>query len=157
MLYEVITEEGLFQYGHSKDHRPDLPQLKVMLATLDAMGMPLVTSVVDGSRADDPLYLPTVRAIRESLGQTGLLYVGDSKMAALTTRGTLAAGGDYYLCPLPQVQLSPEELQRYLEPVWQQEQPLSAIDRVRFDGKTVHIANGFEVTWPLSVESYNFV
>jgi len=147
-----VTEEGLFQYGHSKDHRPDLPQLKVMLATLDAMGMPLVTSVVDGSRADDPLYLPTVRAIRESLGQTGLLYVGDSKMAALTTRGTLAAGGDYYLCPLPQVQLSPEELQRYLEPVWQQEQPLSPIDRVRFDGKTVHIANGFEVTWPLSVE-----
>jgi transposase len=28
-----VTPEGLFQFGHSKDHRPDLPQLKVMLAT----------------------------------------------------------------------------------------------------------------------------
>ena len=29
------NEEGLFQRGHSKDHRPDLAQLKLMLATLD--------------------------------------------------------------------------------------------------------------------------
>lgn len=147
-----VTEDGLFQYGHSKDHRPDLPQLKVMMATLDGMGLPLVTGVVDGSRADDPLYLPTVTAIRESLGQTGLLYVGDSKMAALTTRATLAAGDDYYLCPLPQVQLPFEQLHSYLEPVWQQEQPLSPIERVGVDGKPVHIANGFELTCSLSAQ-----
>ena len=30
-----VTEDGLFQFGHSKDHRPDLPQLKVMLSTFD--------------------------------------------------------------------------------------------------------------------------
>jgi transposase len=28
--YTSVTEEGLFQFGHSKDHRPDLPQVKVM-------------------------------------------------------------------------------------------------------------------------------
>ncbi len=27
------NKEGLFRYGHSKDHRPDLPQLKLMMAT----------------------------------------------------------------------------------------------------------------------------
>jgi len=27
--YWQVTEDGLFQLGHSKDHRPDLPQLKV--------------------------------------------------------------------------------------------------------------------------------
>jgi transposase len=27
--YWQVTEDGLFQYGHSKDHRPDQPQLKV--------------------------------------------------------------------------------------------------------------------------------
>ena len=32
--YWEVTEDGLFQFGHSKDHRPDLPQVKVMLATL---------------------------------------------------------------------------------------------------------------------------
>ena len=35
----TVSEAGLFQYGHSKDHRPDLPQLKLMLATLDPLGL----------------------------------------------------------------------------------------------------------------------
>ena len=36
-----VTEEGLCQFGHSKDHRPDLPQVKVLLAVLDPLGWPL--------------------------------------------------------------------------------------------------------------------
>jgi len=47
-----VTEEGLFQYGYSKDHRPDLPQLKVMMSTLDPLGMPLVTTVEWSGSAD---------------------------------------------------------------------------------------------------------
>ena len=47
-----VTEDGLFQYGHSKAHRPDLPQLKVMLSTLDPLGIPLVTTVVKGNRME---------------------------------------------------------------------------------------------------------
>jgi len=38
--YATVSEEGLFQFGHSKDHRPDLPQVKVMQAVLDPLGMP---------------------------------------------------------------------------------------------------------------------
>ena len=30
----AVTPEGLFQFGHSKDHRPDLPQVKVMMSSL---------------------------------------------------------------------------------------------------------------------------
>jgi transposase len=147
-----VTEEGLFQYGHSKDHRPDLPQLKVMLASLDPLGMPLVTQVVDGSRADDPLYIPAITATRASLLRSGLLYVGDTKMAAIATRGTIVIGQDYYLCPLSQVQLSSEQLQAYLKPVWAGEQALTPIRREQADGKKVHIADGFEVFCPLSTE-----
>jgi transposase len=33
--YATVTEEGLFQFGHRKDYRPDLPQVKVMQAVLD--------------------------------------------------------------------------------------------------------------------------
>jgi len=29
--------DSLFQHGHSKDHRPDLPQVKIPLATLDPL------------------------------------------------------------------------------------------------------------------------
>jgi len=50
-----VTPEGLFQFGHSKDHRPDLPQLKVMLAVLDPLGLPVATEVLSGERADDRL------------------------------------------------------------------------------------------------------
>ena len=32
------NENGLFQLGHSKDHRPDLAQVKIMLASLDPLG-----------------------------------------------------------------------------------------------------------------------
>ena len=39
-----LTEEGVFQFGHSQDHRPDLPQVKVMLAALDPRGMPLAAT-----------------------------------------------------------------------------------------------------------------
>jgi transposase len=46
--YTTVSEEGLFQFGHSKDHRPDLPQVKVMQAVLDPLGMPLATDVVSG-------------------------------------------------------------------------------------------------------------
>lgn len=140
-----IREGGLFQYGHSKDHRPDLPQLKVMLSTLDPLGLPLATEVVAGQRADDPLYEPAIEAVRETLKQPGLLYVGDAKMAALNTRLKLVEGEDYYLCPLPQVQLSEESLGEYLEPVWKQEQELTRIERERADGEVVTIATGFEI------------
>jgi hypothetical protein len=53
-----VTEDGLFQFGHSQDHRPDRPQVKVMISALDPLGMPVATDVVPGQRADDPLYLP---------------------------------------------------------------------------------------------------
>jgi len=147
-----VTENGLFQYGHSKDHRPDLPQLKVMMATLDNLGLPAATLVVDGSRADDPLYQPAIEAVRDSLGQRGLLYVGDSKMAALPLRRFIEAGYDYYLCPLPQLQLPTTVLHNYLEAVWRDEQAVQAIFRQQTNGQIVHIADGFEVECPCSLE-----
>src|SRR5437588_12028951 len=110
--YAEVNEEGLLQLGHSKDHRPDLPQLKVVLASLDPLGMPLATEVLSGEHADDPVYLPIIARVRDGLQQNGLLYVGDCKMAALQTRASIQAHGDYYLCPLSAVQVSPAQLQQ---------------------------------------------
>ena len=57
--YWSVTEDGLFQCGHRQDHRPDLPQVKVMISALDPLGLPVATAVVPGQRADDPVYLPS--------------------------------------------------------------------------------------------------
>jgi len=95
-----VTAEGLFQFGHSKDD-PTRPQIKVMIGSLDPMGMPLATDVLSGERADDGLYLPIIERIRTGVQTTGLLFVGDCKMSALDTRAYLARHQDCYLSPLP--------------------------------------------------------
>jgi len=150
--YASVSPEGLCQFGHSKDYRPDLPQVKVMQAVLDPLGMPLATDVVSGERADDPLYVPCITRVQQSLGRSGLLFVGDCKMAAQATRAFIALAGDYYLCPLPQVQLGEGELDEALERVWRAEQALTSVFREREPGKPELIAQGDEYEVPLSVE-----
>lgn len=70
-VYATISEGGLFQLGHSKDERPDLPQVKVMPAVLDLLGMPLATEVVSGERADAPLSMPCMARGQASVGRHG--------------------------------------------------------------------------------------
>jgi transposase len=99
--YHAIDDDGLMQLGHSKDHRPDLPQIKLMAAAAEPGGLFLAGDVHPGNAADDPLYLPLYRRVRDLLGQAGLLYTGDCKMAAIETRAEIAAAGDFYLTRLP--------------------------------------------------------
>ena len=150
--YASVSPEGLFQFGHSKDYRPDLPQVKVMQAVLDPLGMPLGTDVVSGERADDPLYVPCIERVQQSLGRSGLLFVGDCKMAAHATRAFIALAGDYYLCPLPQVQLAEAELDMALEQVWSGEQVLTSVYREDEHGQPKRIAQGYEYAMPMSLE-----
>ena len=71
--YATVNEEGLFQFGHSKDYRPDWPQVKVMQAVLAPLGMPLATDVVSGERADDPLSMPCIARVQARVARRGLL------------------------------------------------------------------------------------
>lgn len=142
--YVQVSPDGLFQFAHSKDPRPDLPQLQVHLSALDPLGLPLSSTIVSGQRADDRLSVPEIQRVQHLLGQQGLLYVGDCKMAALSTRAYIASRGDFYLCPLSNVQLPPAQLRRRLEPVWSGEQGLSVIERTNAQGQTERIAEGFE-------------
>jgi transposase len=150
--YWTVTEEGLFQLGYSKDHRPDLPQLKVMLSALDPLGLPVATQIVSGERADDLLYMPAIEQVSQSLNEHGLLYVGDCKMAALETRAFVQAQQDYYLCPLASKQLPEAVLAAYLQPVWAGTQPLTAVTREREAGQPELIAEGYQQTVTVSGE-----
>lgn len=144
--YWQVTEDGLFQLGHSKDHRPDLPQLKVVLATLDPMGMPVATQVVGGNLADDPLYIPAIDEVRQGVGERGLLYIGDCKMMSLETRAHLEAGDDDYLGPFALTQVSEATLDDYLEPVWTGKQTLKSVKRRGASGTLDKVAEGFELS-----------
>jgi hypothetical protein len=100
--YRDGGEGSLRQFGPSLDD-PTLRQIKVMMAALDPLGLPLAVEVVSGEQADDPLYVPTIDRVLACLERQGLLVVGDCKMSALATRAYLQERGQYYLTPLAQV------------------------------------------------------
>jgi len=146
-----VTPAGMFQLGHSKDHRPDLPQLKIALATLDPLGLPMTIATVAGNTADDPLYLPAIAKVRRSVGLAGMTYIGDCKIAARATRADIVAHQDFYLCPLSAKQVSAEELDRLLEPIWSSEQPLEEV-RLTAEGQAEVQAEPDAVGFAYAVE-----
>src|SRR6478736_2493675 len=147
---DVLSEQGLLQFGHSKDD-PDRPQFKIAAAVLDPLGMPLATAVVPGNVTDDPLYIPAIKAVRQALGVGGRTYVGDCKMAALATRAFVAAGGDFYLCPLAETQLSRVERRELLRPVWDGARALAQVWRPGLKEQADElVAEGFAVDVPLT-------
>src|SRR5438067_2506479 len=147
---DVLSAQGLLQFGHSKDD-PGRPQFKIAAAVLDPLGLPLATAVVPGNTTDDPLYVPAIRAVQQALGVGGRTYVGDCKMAALATRAFVAAGGDFYLCPLAETQLSRAERRELLRPVWDSAQALAQVWRPGHKEQPDElVAEGFGVDLPLT-------
>lgn len=143
--YHTPTEDGVMQYGHSKDHRPDLPQLKLMAAAAEPSGHLLACDVHPGQAADDPLYLPLLRRVRQMVGRSGLLYVGDSKMAALATRAEIVAHGDFYLMPLPLTGETAQQFDAWVGAVVEGEQPAELIWH---EGRL--LGGGYEFERPVS-------
>jgi transposase len=155
--FQAENSKGLLRKGVSKDHRPDLAQLKFMLSSLDPLGLPLATQVVPGNTSDDPLYIPAIEQVRAVLNRSGVLYVGDCKMAALKTRATIQNGSDYSLTPLPKTIVPFEELNDYLLSFYQlpkieQESKLKQVYKKDKKGNDYLIAKGFEQTKQISTE-----
>jgi transposase len=102
--------------------------------------------------ADDPVSLPIIARVREGLQQQGLLYVGDCKMAALQTRASLAAHGDFYLCPFSALQAPLEQIAQEVESQRQQGSQLIEVCRVDEKGTSFCIAQGYETTQMVTAE-----
>ena len=154
--YAPVNEEGLLRLGHSKDGRPGDAQLKFQLAMLDPLGLPLVTQVVAGNSADDPLYVPAILQAQASIGVGGKTYIGDGKMAALATRALLVASQDYYLFPLGEKQLSKNARAALIGAALRGAVEIEPIKRERIDPRgskptvSEEIAAGYEVSVPLT-------
>ena len=146
--HHLVSEAGLFQFGHSKDD-PNRPQVKIMISNLDPLGLPLVTRTVSGERADDALYLPTIIQTQETLGRSGLLHVGDSKMSALGIRAHLVQTGDYYLCPLPMTGKTPQELHGWIQQAKLDPTGIQLVERPDESGTVEVIGEVYEVSRPL--------
>jgi transposase len=141
--YHESGETTLFQYGHSKDD-PSLAQVKVMVAALDPLGLPLVTQVVAGNTADDPLYVPAVDRVLQIMDGIGLLFVGDCKMSALDTRAHIHHRQQHYLCPLAQTGKTGEEMVDWIRAAHNGQRDLQAIYVENNPGERKLLAEGYE-------------
>jgi transposase len=103
------AKHTLFQVGKAKNGLY-ATLFKMMVASLDPLGIPVAVDVVPGNRADDPLYVPVYQRIKEIIPEQGMLVVGDSKMSAWATRAAIVSGGDQYLTPLAYLKDEPNLL-----------------------------------------------
>lgn len=142
--YHEGGEGSLWQYGYSKDD-PALRQIKLMMAALDPLGLPMALAVVCGESADDPLYLPVIERTLHCLDQTGLLIVGDCKMSALSTRAAIHRSGQHYLTPLSLVGEVPAQLEQWVTDALANQAGLQSILLKDTKGSERRIARGYEV------------
>jgi len=108
------AEHSLFKVGKAKNGLYET-QFKLMLASLDPLGLPLAVDIVPGNGADDPLYVPLYHRVKKIVNRSGVLVVGDSKMSAIGSRGEVVAGDDYYLTPLAWLKDEPDLLDKLLK------------------------------------------
>ena len=89
------TEAGARRFGHSKDHRADLPQVVIAMAvTRD--GVPVRCWTFPGNTADTAI----IRTVKDDLGGWGLrrlVWVADRGFASAANRGYLTRGGGHYI------------------------------------------------------------
>ena len=140
----LVTEDGIFQFGHSKDD-PSVPQIKTMMADLDPLGLPLATHVVSGERADDGLYIPVFEQVRAGLPQKPLLWIGDCKMGALGIRSHIHEHDHYYLAPLARIGHVPELLNEWLAELQEKPERLHHVLLPRGDGTYSSEVEGYEL------------
>jgi len=108
------SSENLLRYGYSKDKRPDMLQYRQLLATLDPIGMPLVSATLEGNGADDPLYFPTWEKIVKVIGHKHFVFIADCKAGSIATRGQIAANRGIYCVPLPGSGQNPQYLKQWV-------------------------------------------
>ncbi len=149
--YHEGGEESLFQFGKSKDN-PDLLQIKVMMGTLDPLGLPLVTDVVSGERADDGLYIPSINRILTILSEPGLLFVGDCKMSAIATRWHIHNLGHRYLTPLALVGQAATQMSIWIKDAIEGKQQLIPISRIDAKGEETILGKGYETSRICKIE-----
>jgi len=87
--------------GHSKDHRPDLKQL-VLILTVSADGaVPLAHRVADGNTTDDSTHIEIWDGLVALTGRPDFLYVADSKLCTREQMSHIDRRGGRFVTVLP--------------------------------------------------------
>jgi hypothetical protein len=96
LYFEGAGGESLGQYGHSKDHRPDLKQM-IVGAVLADDGRPVSCELWPGNQTDAQSLLPVVDRLRRRFGLRRVCWVADRGMISKGTIESLEQRGMEYL------------------------------------------------------------
>src|SRR2546426_12827961 len=96
LYFEGEGGDTLGQYGHSKDHRPDLHQL-VVGAVLDGEGRPICCEMWPGNTADVTTLLPVVDRLWRRFHIRQVCVVADRGMISQDTMNDLQQQGWPYI------------------------------------------------------------
>jgi transposase len=107
-LYELETEappeDFKITYGHSKDHRPDLKQLKIGLAT-QQQGLPLSGELLSGNKSDQVWNPQAVMALSDLLtgrGYDKVVFLADCALISTESLLKLARQKVQFISRLPE-------------------------------------------------------
>lgn len=139
------ARSGILQFGHSKNHRPDLLQFKQGLATLDPAGVPIISETFCGNRADDICYLPAWRRMVETIGTPDFLFIADCKAASQEVRSAISHEKGHYLFPLPMTGETPRHLKQWVLDSEQSFQEIVLEPKPDQDEKPRKVGKGFVV------------
>src|SRR6516164_3587209 len=96
IYFEGEGGDGLGQYGHSKDHRPDLYQM-VVGAVLDGEGRPICCAMWPGNTTDVRTLIPVVDGLYQRFGIVKVCIVADRGMISQETINDLDQQGWPYI------------------------------------------------------------
>ncbi len=146
-----VEKGGIFQFGNSKDD-PDLPQIKLMSGSIDPLGMPLVTDVVSGEKADDKLYIPAIDRLWKIVDKSGLLITGDCKLSAFNIRLHIKGQRNHYLTTLPLTGKTAEEMEGWIKDgmAKDKKKELEELKSTAKKGNEILVSKGYEFERELS-------
>jgi len=110
-------------YGYSKDHRPDLKQLLIVLTSTRDGGVPVQFRCEAGNQSDSRTHEETWDALCGVAGKKDFLYVADSKLCNAEALDHIHRKGGRLVTVIPRNRLEDKEFREWIqknEPPWEQ-------------------------------------
>jgi len=88
LYFEGAGGQTLGRHGHSKDHRPDLPQM-ILAVLIDGDGRPVCSEMWPGNTADVSTLIPVIDRLRRRFALGRICVVADRGMISTATVAAL--------------------------------------------------------------------
>jgi transposase len=111
-------------YGYSRDHRADLKQWMLALATTRQGDVPLFCQALDGNVSDKVSLVAAVEALAEQLrteDEEAPLFVADSGLYSADNVARLSAAGVRWISRVPETSTGARAAQQVADDAWRQE------------------------------------